>query len=297
MSSLWRPAPLPTSLNETFNVENSRRAYDLCLKLESSAAGAKTVMHARVLGYLILYAPNHAAEAEVAKTIISAATNSEELNQLGELFVNWFINTLRKSRARTPVCSSTSSRSPFEGAISARVNQSPKEHHDAKAQALIRDGYRCVISGVYDILAESQLPGISLEQLDAVGEVNTQCAHIVPASVRFNLTFFSNNYRFQETPHRYRIQSSRRTGAIVRRREFVTFTTSDPRRFPLPSPELLALHAACAKVANLSGAAEYLDKVDSDLEELDVLKENGDSSELLDVAIWRALGNRIDVGA
>ena len=50
-------------------------------------------MHARVLGYLILYAPNDAAEAEVAKTIISCAANREELNQLGELFVNGFINT------------------------------------------------------------------------------------------------------------------------------------------------------------------------------------------------------------
>ncbi len=77
----------------------------------------------------------------------------------------------------------------------------------------------------------------------------------------------------------------------------MTFTTSDPHRFPLPSPELLALHAACAKVANLSGAAEYLDRVDRDIEENGVLKENGDSPELLDVAIWRALGNRIDVGA
>ena len=93
MSSLWLPAPLPTSLNEKIKAEQSRRAYDFCLELEKSTAEAKTVMHARVLGYLILYAPNDAAEAEVAKTIISCAANREELNQLGELFVNGFINT------------------------------------------------------------------------------------------------------------------------------------------------------------------------------------------------------------
>lgn len=116
-------------------------------------------------------------------------------------------------------------------------------------------------------------------------------------SILLSRNLFSNDLRFQEIPHRYRIQSSRRTGAIIRRREFVTFTTSDPHHYPLPSPELLALHAACAKVANLSGAAEYLDKVDRDIEEAGVLKANGDSSDLLDIAIWRALGSRIDVGA
>ncbi|KAF4568099.1 hypothetical protein EYR36_010107 [Pleurotus pulmonarius] len=319
MSSLWRPAPLPTSLNEKINVEHSRRAYDLCLKLEKSTAEAKTVMHARVLGYLILYAPNDAAEAEVAKTIISCAANREELNQLGELFVNWFINTLRKSRARTPLAyknpqkSTTTPRRKY-GCYCYPTFQKELNSFSA-SQALIRDGYRCVISGVYDILAESQLPGISLEQLDAVGEVNTQRANQqvepfngVGVHSLVNIMTLARSVhdlfdRLQlwleatETPHRYRIQSSRRTGAIVRRREFVTFTTSDPHRFPLPSPELLALHAACAKVANLSGAAEYLDKVDRDIEENGVLKENGDSSELLDVAIWRALGNRIDVGA
>lgn len=81
------------------------------------------------------------------------------------------------------------------------------------------------------------------------------------------------------------------------KREFVTFTTPDPQCFPLPSPELLALHATCAKVANLSGAAEYLEKFDHDLDHSEVFMPNGDSAELLDLAIWRALGSRIDAGA
>ncbi|KAK0449776.1 uncharacterized protein EV420DRAFT_1275047, partial [Desarmillaria tabescens] len=34
----------------------------------------------------------------------------------------------------------------------------------------------------------------------------------------------------------------------------VTFTTDDPENFPLPSPFLLALHRACARVAHFSGA-------------------------------------------
>jgi hypothetical protein len=34
----------------------------------------------------------------------------------------------------------------------------------------------------------------------------------------------------------------------------ITFTTSDPVRLPLPSPRYLGIHAACCKVARLSGA-------------------------------------------
>lgn len=44
---------------------------------------------------------------------------------------------------------------------------------------------------------------------------------------------------------------------------FVTFETNDPDVRPVPEPELLALHATAAKVANASGALdlfyEFLD--------------------------------------
>lgn len=36
--------------------------------------------------------------------------------------------------------------------------------------------------------------------------------------------------------------------------EYVTFTTPDTVNLPVPSPTYLAIHAACAKVAHLSGA-------------------------------------------
>lgn len=228
MSSFWRPTPLPSLdvFNEKLKVEHSHRvtqqsAYKFCLELEKSTV-AKTVMHARVLGYLILHAPNHAAEAEIAKSIVSCAGNIEKLDELGESFVKWFINVckhdtyticlptpwpiVRKSKGRAPIPSYHPSRPSFDRereVMSAQLEAAPKEHEDAKAQvqrpflrkepnsasalqALIRDGYRCLITGVYDLLAESQL-GISPEQVDAVGEVNTQCAHIVPASTHFNV--------------------------------------------------------------------------------------------------------------
>jgi hypothetical protein len=54
---------------------------------------------------------------------------------------------------------------------------------------------------------------------------------------------------------------------------------------PPPSPLLLALHATCARVAHLSGAAEVLEKLDQDAEKaeeaefLDRLGLNAEDSE------------------
>jgi hypothetical protein len=49
----------------------------------------------------------------------------------------------------------------------------------------------------------------------------------------------------------------------------VAFTTPDPVKLPLPSPDLLALHAACVQVAHLSGAREYIDRFRKDMAEID----------------------------
>jgi hypothetical protein len=63
------------------------------------------------------------------------------------------------------------------------------------------------------------------------------------------------------------------------------FSTPDPVKLPLPSPHLLALHAACAQVAHLSGAGEYVDRILEDMEEMCVLAHDGTSSEVLHHAL------------
>jgi hypothetical protein len=49
----------------------------------------------------------------------------------------------------------------------------------------------------------------------------------------------------------------------------------------LPDRDLIALHAACARVAYLSGAAEYFDMLERDAEETAVLASDGSSAYLL----------------
>ncbi|TBU52839.1 hypothetical protein BD310DRAFT_831335 [Dichomitus squalens] len=70
---------------------------------------------------------------------------------------------------------------------------------------------------------------------------------------------------------------------------------------PLPSPKYLAIHAACCRVAHMSGAAEYFDMILRDMEELQVLSEDGASADVLAYALhrleepddpYRAIGTR-----
>ena len=49
----------------------------------------------------------------------------------------------------------------------------------------------------------------------------------------------------------------------------------------LPDPDLIALHAACARVSYLSGAGEYFDMLERDAEEMTVLASDGSSASLL----------------
>ena len=49
-------------------------------------------------------------------------------------------------------------------------------------------------------------------------------------------------------------------------------------RLPLPDPCLLGLHAVCAKVAQMSGAARLLDELEEELEGLNVLAGDGSSA-------------------
>jgi hypothetical protein len=64
-------------------------------------------------------------------------------------------------------------------------------------------------------------------------------------------------------------------------RQFITFSTTDTEHLPVPSRELLALHATCCKVAHFSGAAEYIERTCLDAEETGVLAGDGTSSDML----------------
>ena len=59
------------------------------------------------------------------------------------------------------------------------------------------------------------------------------------------------------------------------------FQRPAPAYLPLPNPRYLEIHAACCRVACMSGATDYLDKMRDDVEEIGVLAEDGGSAEVL----------------
>ncbi|OCH88615.1 hypothetical protein OBBRIDRAFT_795086 [Obba rivulosa] len=63
--------------------------------------------------------------------------------------------------------------------------------------------------------------------------------------------------------------------------------------FPNPDRKLLALHASCAQVFHLSGAAEYVEKVLRDIEETKVLASNGGSAYLLHNALLSRISSLV----
>jgi hypothetical protein len=62
--------------------------------------------------------------------------------------------------------------------------------------------------------------------------------------------------------------------------------TPDPVKYPVPSRTYLDIHAACAKVAHLSGAGECIDKFYRDMEDKQTLDPDGGSADLLEHAIF-----------
>ncbi|EKM57142.1 uncharacterized protein PHACADRAFT_91812, partial [Phanerochaete carnosa HHB-10118-sp] len=65
----------------------------------------------------------------------------------------------------------------------------------------------------------------------------------------------------------------------------VRFTTPDTQEYPFPDPRYLKLHAACARVYHLSGAAEYIESFQREIEDTMVLADNGSSAEMLAFAL------------
>ena len=95
----------------------------------------------------------------------------------------------------------------------------------------------------------------------------------------------------QEPINHYRLASPEpfyRRGLL----DQIILTTRDAKKLPLPDPRYLALHAACARVAHLSGAGEYIDKALRDIEETGALANDGPSH-----ALYHALVRRLDVEA
>jgi hypothetical protein len=91
-----------------------------------------------------------------------------------------------------------------------------------------------------------------------------------------------NSFNFQQDViNQYAVHAT--TPFIFGIPAFVTFIGQ--AGLPLPNPRYLALHAACARVAHLSGAGKYIDAFYRDVETTLVLAKDGSSAKLLAEAL------------
>ncbi|KIO25599.1 hypothetical protein M407DRAFT_75508 [Tulasnella calospora MUT 4182] len=94
-----------------------------------------------------------------------------------------------------------------------------------------------------------------------------------------------------DVPNTYNMRSNREGNfrlVLPPIRRQVTLTSTNPS-IPLPNSNYLKIHAACAKVAHLSGAAEYLETILNEWEERPVLASDGGSADILSFLLSRAM--------
>ena len=95
------PTALPLDAAEHHNLEpDATRAYNVCRDFEEHAAGRdndRNIMHARILGYLIIYSPSLTAQREVVKVIHSCCNDHASLSALGSAFLDYYISPCERS--------------------------------------------------------------------------------------------------------------------------------------------------------------------------------------------------------
>ncbi|KAG8833546.1 hypothetical protein FRC17_010517 [Serendipita sp. 399] len=86
----------------------------------------------------------------------------------------------------------------------------------------------------------------------------------------------------QDSANRYTVQAIHTNYLFhIKKGGEVQFSTLDVETMPLPNPNYLVLHAACAKIAYISGVGKLLDDLERQGEDLNVLASDGSSMALL----------------
>ncbi|KAF9029882.1 hypothetical protein BDZ89DRAFT_1064982 [Hymenopellis radicata] len=237
----------------------------------------------------------------------------EKVCQLGLDYRNFLMRVFRSDADPMPTPSSNVSRPSFDKAkerIVQRMKEAPQTRKDAKDAALFRDGYRCTITGFYDFMSCATYPQLK-EQAQGCSITVTQCAHLFSESAQdankpaeYAATAFAILERFGLSDLVPRLLGGQVNGLLTMSYTLYTLFDQfawwleevrnevDPaavdyclaKGYPapeLPDSRLIAIRAACARVAHMSGAAEHIEEIIRDRETTTVLADNGGSAELL----------------
>ncbi|KAF5359877.1 hypothetical protein D9756_003616 [Leucocoprinus leucothites] len=312
------------------------------------------VIGIRILGFFLKDFRAHtlgygsAPYARLCREITSCFNKSDDkaiydaLVELGLRYRNYLLRVFRSNTGGRPTPSRHVSRPSFDVVkerILEELGKAPQTKKSVRKQALLRDGYRCAITGVYDVQS-----CIDIDEIEAVADrggsitLETEVAHIFSESAQdgdkeyaatvlamlemfglgekakslyggqvnslhnvitmehnlhaafdsFNLWLepvaeHENTYKVCWNPRRLKRFSLPIPSRITFSVDPAAAAAAEAvnKELMLPDRSLIAIRAACARVANLSGAAEQADQILRDLEDTTVLADDGSMAGLL----------------
>ncbi|CUA71490.1 hypothetical protein RSOLAG22IIIB_09617 [Rhizoctonia solani] len=167
-------SPLPPVDGQFQDNESALNAYQHLLNLEE-----QNPLWIRILGYMLIYAPNDNGRLAIAQDINTRATDQEVL-ELGKSLYDYFVLYFKAVDVSMPP-SSPPSIDPFQDPISTLMS-TPTTYLDAKTNALNRDNYRCALSQTVDMRTYMKFPGLGKQLGDNPPLIMhyTECWHILP---------------------------------------------------------------------------------------------------------------------
>ncbi|KAI0089731.1 hypothetical protein BDY19DRAFT_940543, partial [Irpex rosettiformis] len=169
-------------------------AYGLCYDEEQRLLEAQNerndqpLIHIRILGWMFVYNLGTRMLINLAEAVTSCRGVDVTYDQLGEFYLNYWIRPFR-IRGRTPQTSHPS-RPSFEAKavdLSALLKAPQVDHSGAKALALERDGYCCVLTGVADTGSAGDPWVSTMYKKEEKFWMYTNCAHIFSKSTNERL--------------------------------------------------------------------------------------------------------------
>ncbi|KAJ7455252.1 hypothetical protein B0H11DRAFT_2287626 [Mycena galericulata] len=181
MSTLQPSSPLP--LNPFQRTQSSYSAYENIVKAEKEAVADQNpdnIRNARIVGYTILNAPD--PQAIVSEALANNTPSSIYI--LGEKYLNFFIKPFKKNRGSAIPQPSEISTPLYEIQLRAEEAFPCTDHKSAKRYALLRDQFKCVLTGRYDKWETNKSPGLTAKaREEGARALTTNCAHIFPVSI------------------------------------------------------------------------------------------------------------------
>ncbi|KAG8947556.1 hypothetical protein FRC04_010606 [Tulasnella sp. 424] len=261
-------------------------------------------MRGRILGYMMREAPTSYGCDNVQKEIESCETD-EALRALAQVYAAYLFRLFRKAKGRIGGSSSHSSRPSVDDTqqtIVSLLEEAPKSNFAVKQLALTRDDYRCVVTGAYDLdtYRERLRTDPTFEEPKTIQV--TRAAHIFPDSLNQDFAwpdgvlgkkadYSATAWPVVERFGQVNVITESLNGPDIHRVENV-LTMSLTTHELFDRLELwfeATIHAACVKVAHLSGAARYLEIILKEWEERPVLGSDGGSADMLSFLLARAV--------